>query len=151
MKKILIIAAPLILGALSWLVVSDAAASYQMVSKPPLAPPAWLFPAVWTVLYILMGISSFLIYASDNPDRTNALYLFYIQLAVNILWPFIFFGLCRYLVAFLWIILLWLLVFDTAVTFGSINRRAGRLLVPYMLWITFASYLNLAVFFLNRG
>ena len=79
----------------------------------------------------------------------NALYLFYIQLAVNIIWPFIFFGLCQYLVAFLWIILLWLLVLDTTVTFGSIDRRAGFLLIPYMLWISFAAYLNLAVFFLN--
>lgn len=149
MKKILIALAPLIFGALSWLAVSDAAASYQLIAKPPLSPPAWVFPAVWTVLYLLMGISSLRIYILSDPDRTNALYLFYIQLAVNIIWPFIFFGLCQYLVAFLWIILLWLLVLDTAVTFGSIDREAGRLLIPYILWISFAAYLNLAVFFLN--
>ena len=135
MKKILITLAPLIFGALSWLVVSDAAVSYQMLVRPPLSPTSWVFPAVWTVLYIMMG--------------TASLYLFYIQLAVNIIWPFIFFGLCQYLVAFLWIILLWLLVLDTTVTFGSIDRRAGFLLIPYMLWISFAAYLNLAVFFLN--
>lgn len=149
MKKILIALTPLIFGALSWLAVSDAAASYQILAKPPLSPPAWVFPAVWTVLYLLMGISSLRIYSSDNPDRINSLYLFYIQLAVNIIWPFIFFGLCQYLVAFLWIILLWLLVLDTIVTFRNTDRKAGRLLVPYILWISFASYLNLAVFFLN--
>lgn len=149
MKKILIALTPLIFGALSWLVVSDAAASYQMIEKPPLSPPSWIFPVVWTVLYIIMGIASLRIYSSADPDRINALYLFYIQLAVNIIWPFIFFGLCQYLVAFLWIILLWLLVLDTTVTFGGIDRKAGRLLVPYILWISFAAYLNLAVFFLN--
>lgn len=149
MKKILITLAPLIFGALSWLVVSDAAVSYQMLVRPPLSPTSWVFPAVWTVLYIMMGTASLRIYSSADSDRTNALYLFYIQLAVNIIWPFIFFGLCQYLVAFLWIILLWLLILDTTVTFGSIDRRAGFLLIPYMLWISFAAYLNLAVFFLN--
>ncbi len=149
MKKILITLAPLVSGALSWLVVSDAAASYGELALPPLSPPAWVFPAVWTVLYIMTGIASLRIYSSADPDRTNALYLFYIQLAVNVIWPFIFFGLCQYLVAFLWIILLWLLVLDTTVTFGNIDRKAGYLLVPYILWISFAAYLNLAVFFLN--
>ena len=149
MKKILITLAPLIFGALSWLVVSDSAVSYQMLVRPPLSPPSWVFPAVWTVLYIMTGIASLRIYSSADPDRTNALYLFYIQLAVNVIWPFIFFGLCQYLVAFLWIILLWLLVLDTTVTFGNIDRKAGYLLVPYILWISFAAYLNLAVFFLN--
>ncbi len=149
MKKILITLAPLVSGALSWLVVSDAASSYGELALPPLSPPAWVFPAVWTVLYIMTGIASLRIYSSADPDRTNALYLFYIQLAVNVIWPFIFFGLCQYLVAFLWIILLWLLVLDTTVTFGNIDRKAGYLLVPYILWISFAAYLNLAVFFLN--
>lgn len=149
MKKILITLAPLVSGALSWLVVSDAASSYGELALPPLSPPAWVFPAVWTVLYIMTGIASLRIYSSADPDRTNALYLFYIQLAVNVIWPFIFFGLCQYLVAFLWIILLWLLVLDTTVTFGNIDRKAGYLLVPYILWISFAAYLNLTVFFLN--
>lgn len=149
MKKILITLAPLVSGALSWLVVSDAASSYGELALPPLSPPAWVFPAVWTVLYIMTGIASLRIYSSADPDRTNALYLFYIQLAVNVIWPFIFFGLCQYLVAFLWIILLWLLVLDTTVTFGNIDRKAGYLLIPYILWISFAAYLNLAVFFLN--
>ena len=149
MKKILITLAPLVSGALSWLVVSDAASSYGELALPLLSPPAWVFPAVWTVLYIMTGIASLRIYSSADPDRTNALYLFYIQLAVNVIWPFIFFGLCQYLVAFLWIILLWLLVLDTTVTFGNIDRKAGYLLVPYILWISFAAYLNLAVFFLN--
>ena len=149
MKKILITLAPLVSGALSWLVVSDAASSYGELALPPLSPPAWVFPAVWTVLYIMMGTASRRIYSSADPDRINALYLFYIQLAVNVIWPFIFFGLCQYLVAFLWIILLWLLVLDTTVTFGNIDRKAGYLLVPYILWISFAAYLNLAVFFLN--
>ncbi len=149
MKKILITLAPLVSGALSWLVVSDAASSYGELALPPLSPPAWVFPAVWTVLYIMTGIASLRIYSSADPDRTNALYLFYIQLAVNVIWPFIFFGLCQYLVAFLWIILLWLLVLDTTVTFGNIDRNSGFLLIPYILWISFAAYLNLAVFFLN--
>ena len=85
MKKILITLAPLIFGALSWLVVSDAAVSYQMLVRPPLSPTSWVFPAVWTVLYIMMGTASLRIYSSADSDRTNALYLFYIQLAVNII------------------------------------------------------------------
>ena len=149
MKKILVTVAPLILGALSWLVVSDAFTSYGELVRPALSPPAWVFPAVWTILYILMGIASLRIYLSAAPDRSNALYLFYMQLAVNIIWPFIFFGLCEYLVAFLWIILLWLLVLDTLTTFRDIDRKAASLLIPYILWISFAAYINLSVFFLN--
>lgn len=149
MKKILIAIAPLVFGALSWLVVSDAFTTYGELVTPALSPPAWVFPAVWTALYILMGISSLRIYKSGAPDRSNALYLFYIQLAVNVIWPFIFFGLCKYLVAFLWIILLWLLVLDTITTFGNIDKKAAYLLIPYILWISFAAYLNLSVFFLN--
>lgn len=149
MKKILIAIAPLVFGALSWLVVSDTFTTYGELVTPALSPPAWVFPAVWTALYILMGISSLRIYMSGAPDSSNALYLFYIQLAVNVIWPFIFFGLCEYLVAFLWIILLWLLVLDTITTFGNIDKKAAYLLIPYILWVSFAAYLNLSVFFLN--
>lgn len=149
MKKILIVIAPIVSGALSWLVVSASFTTYGELVTPALSPPAWVFPAVWTVLYILMGISSLRIYMSGAPDSSNALYLFYIQLAVNVIWPFIFFGLCEYLVAFLWIILLWLLVLDTITTFGNIDKKAAYLLIPYILWISFAAYLNLSVFFLN--
>lgn len=149
MKKILLTVSPLVAGALSWLVVSNAFASYGLLVKPPLSPPGPVFPIVWTLLYVLMGVSSLLIYSSKNADKINALYLFYIQLAVNIIWPFIFFGLNEYLVAFLWIILLWLLVFDTLATFADINKTSSYLMIPYILWISFAAYLNLAVFFLN--
>ncbi len=117
---------------------------YEGLYKPPLAPPGWLFPVVWTILYILMAIASWKVALSLDPDRGKALLLYRIQLVVNILWPVFFFRLERYWLAFLWLALLWILVKKTIEAFSEVNMKAGQLMIPYIYWITYAVYLNLA-------
>lgn len=120
------------------------------LNKPPLAPPAWLFPIVWTVLYALMSIAAYLVFMSNDLDRGPSLRLYLLQVAVNALWPLLFFRLEWRLFAFFWLLLLILLVVLTMIGFRRINRTAFRLLIPYLLWITFAAYLNLGFYLLNR-
>lgn len=127
------------------MLTSNSMEKYNRLYQPPLAPPGWVFPVVWTVLFILMGIAAYLVYISDAADKKQALILYVIQLVVNAGWSLIFFGLNAYLVAFAWLLLLWYLVFMTLKQFWSINPWAGKLLVPYLVWLTFAGYLNLAI------
>ena len=157
MKKIkwgaLIIALliPLAIGTASG-VVSRAGEMYGAMIKPEGSPPAWLFPVVWTVLFALMGISSFLIYNSDASEKSkmSALTVYAVQLAVNFMWPIFFFRMGAYLFSFIWLILLWALVLIMILKFYKINRTAAFLQLPYILWLTFAEYLNLPVYPLNR-
>ncbi|MCI5640432.1 MAG: tryptophan-rich sensory protein, partial [Lachnospiraceae bacterium] len=110
-----------------------------------------LFPVVWTILYILMGISSYLITHSDSQvDKTNALTLYTLQLGANFLWSILFFGMGWYFFSFLWLCLLWVLILATILSFQKISPRAAWLLVPYLLWVTFAGYLNLGIALLNK-
>ena len=142
---------PLAVGGLSALITMDSMAAFDAVTKPPLSPPGWLFPVVWTILFVLMGIASYIVYTSDSSPKqiSNALTVYAVQLAVNFFWSIIFFNLEAYLFAFLWLILLWVLIFATIVLFWRINRVAGILLLPYILWVTFAGYLNFAIYLLN--
>ena len=106
----------------------------------------WLFPVVWTILFIMMGIASFLIASRPKSrDRDRVLALYGIQLAVNFLWPFFFFGAGWYGFAFLWLIFLWGLVYGCIRTFGKFSRNAAYLMIPYLAWLTFAGYLNLFI------
>ncbi|MBE7043676.1 MAG: tryptophan-rich sensory protein [Ruminococcaceae bacterium] len=123
---------------------------FAQLNQPPLSPPGWLFPVVWTILYTLMGISSYLIQQSDSPDKNTALRLYGIQLAVNFFWPILFFRFQAYLLSFFWILLLWVLIIVMIVQFYKIKPIAGLLQIPYLLWVTFATYLNLAIYLLNR-
>ena len=151
-KFILYLALPLITGGLSAFISRGGIASYSALSKPPLSPPAWLFPIVWTLLFILMGISSYI--ASNAPAsalKSRALRLYRLQLFVNFLWPIFFFNYKLYFFSFLWLLLLWFLILGTIMSFSRLSRIAANLLIPYLLWVTFAGYLNLAVFFLNRA
>ena len=145
------IAIPLILGGISALAVKGSMAEYAMIEQPPLSPPGWLFPAAWSVLYVLMGIASYLASVSDAPhkEKARALWTYGIQLAFNFLWPIAFFNLKWYLFAFLWLVILWILILITALRFGRIRKPAGYLLVPYLLWVAFAGYLNLGIYLLN--
>ena len=122
--------------------------TFEMVNKPPLSPPGWLFPVVWTILYVLMGIASYLVLTSGKPDDI-ALKAYGIQLAVNFMWPILFFNLNLYLFSFIWLVALWLLVYQTIRLFWLASKTAGALMIPYLLWITFAGYLNLGIYFLN--
>ena len=120
------------------------------LNAPPLAPPAWLFPVVWSILYTLMAIAAYLVFASNDLDRGPALRLYLLQVAINALWSFFFFRLEWRLFAFFWLLLLIAVLVLTMVAFRKINRTAFRLLIPYLLWLTFAAYLNIGYYLLNR-
>lgn len=126
---------------------------YSRINLPPLSPPGWLFPVVWSVLYVLMGISAALVYTnktSSPQDKKSALKTYGFQLIVNFLWTLIFFNLRNWLFAFVWILLLWVLIIIMIVKFCKIKPIAGLLQIPYLLWVTFAAYLNFMIFLLNR-
>lgn len=142
------IAIPLAVGGLSVLFTGNTAADFAVLNKPALAPPGWLFPVVWTILYILMGIASYLVLTSGKPNSA-ALTVYGVQLVFNFLWPILFFTLKRYLLAFIWLILLWALILETYLLFRRISKPAGYLLLPYLVWVTFAGYLNYSIYLLN--
>lgn len=142
------LAIPLAAGGLSALLTQNSMETFDSISKPILSPPGWLFPVVWTFLYILMGIASYLVLTSGKASRT-ALTVYGVQLAFNFLWTIIFFNLELYLFAFIWLVLLWLLIFETMLLFCQISRPAGYLMLPYLLWVTFAGYLNYSIYLLN--
>lgn len=139
-------------GALSGWLSRDGMKLYtETVSQPPLSPPPILFPIVWGILYALMGISAARIYLSPpSPARSRGLNLFVLQLVLNFFWSLIFFNAQAFLFAFFWLLLLWLLVLGMILVFKQIDPLAGWLQIPYLLWLTFAAYLNLSVWYLNR-
>ena len=150
--KIFLIAivTPLAVGGLAAL-LSGGMADYKQLNQPPLSPPGWLFPIVWTILYLLMGYASYRVYTSEQSPSAirRALILYAIQLFFNFLWPIIFFRFHWFLTAFFILVALWIFIYLTIRAFSAIDERAGDLLLPYILWVTFAGYLNLGVFLLN--
>ncbi len=146
------IAIPLIIGGISAFLTRNSMEVFEKLNQPPLSPPGWLFPVVWTILYVLMGIASYLVMeAKEDPDKIASAMTVYIwQLVVNFLWPTFFFNFGWYLFSFLWLLLLWVLVLITTVRFYGVSKAAGLLMLPYLLWTTFAAYLNLGVWYLNR-
>ena len=148
---ILCLLIPLAVGSIAALITKDGMKTYQMMRMPFLAPPAWLFPIVWTILYILMGLSSYWIMTAEaaQKEKEKAILLYEYQLAVNFLWPTFFFSFEWYLFSFFWLVLLWILVLLMILSFWKIDKRAALINLPYLLWLTFAGYLNLAVWWLN--
>ena len=142
---------PLAVGGLAALLTGSAMDSYSGVARPPLSPPGWVFPVAWTLLYILMDIASYIVASSSvsRERKERALCVYALQLAVNFAWPVIFFKLSAYGAAFFWLLLLLLLVLATELLFKHISKTAGKLLLPYLLWLLFALYLNLGVWILN--
>lgn len=142
---------PIAVGALAGLLTRGGMESFELMRKPPLSPPAWLFPVVWTLLYAMMGAASYFVStACASPVRKRrALIVYAAQLVANFLWTLIFFGAGAYLAAFVWLVIMWLMIALTAAMFGAISPTAGRLLLPYLLWTAFAGYLNLGVYLLN--
>lgn len=138
-------------GALSgWLSRNGMKAYSETVAQPPLSPPSWIFPIVWTILFALMGIGATRIsLAPRSKQRSLALNLFVIQLIVNFLWSPIFFNAQAFGTAFLWLVLLWLLVLAMIFLFRKIDKPAGNIQIPYLVWLSFAAYLNLGVWYLN--
>lgn len=139
------LAIPLGVGFLSFLLTPAIRDRYAQLYRPPFAPPGWVFPVVWTVLFILMGLASFLITVSGDPRRTEALKYYGLQLFFNLLWPVLFFRLGLFLPAFFWLLILWFLVFIVVKKYWEIDELAGKLTFPYLLWLTFAAYLNLSI------
>ena len=139
------------IGALSGFLSREGAATFsETVNQPPLSPPAWLFPVVWSILYVLMGISATRIsLAADSPQKKQGLNLFIIQLVLNFFWSLIFFNLQAYGLAFVWLVALWITVFLMILSFRKADPVAALLQIPYLIWLTFAGYLSFAVWQLN--
>lgn len=122
---------------------------YQTLNKPFFSPPNWLFGPVWTVLFIAMGISLYLVWTSKNRLKQSALSIFFVQLGLNVAWSIIFFGLKNPTLALVEIVALWIAIFLTIKSFNKVNKLAANLLIPYFVWTTFASFLNLFIVILN--
>ena len=150
-KLFLCIAIPLAVGGLAALLTMGSMEAYKALLQPPFSPPGWVFPVVWTALYILMGWGSYRIWVADAPVKAkrNALIVYGAQLFFNFFWSLLFFRWELRLSAFFWLLGLWLLVYITIRLFYRVEDLAGDLLLPYLLWTTYAAYLNMGVFLLN--
>lgn len=152
-EYIISIAIALLVGIMSTLLTRKNMNMFDNIKQPPLTPPKAVFPIVWTILFILMGISAAMVYKKKSEKETevrNALVIYGVSLLFNFLWSIIFFNMQTFLFAFIWLIALWVLVAVTIIEYMKINRCAAYLQIPYLVWVTFAGYINLGVFLLNR-
>ncbi len=146
---------PLAVGGLAAALAAGGMARFGALNQPPLTPPGWLFPVVWTVLYLLMGYAGYLLRAelplndAARRNRRAALFLYALQLFFNFVWPLLFFRAGLYAFAFLWLLVLWLLLFLLIRAAAKTRKLAAVLLLPYLAWVTFAGYLNLMIAVLN--
>ena len=139
-------------GVLSALLTRGNMNIYEEVSTPPLSPPSFLFPVVWTVLYALMGISAAMVLTSRTSSlvkRKNTLTVYGVSLLFNFFWSIIFFNIRAFLFAFVWLVVLFVLIILTIFKYFKINKTAAYLQIPYAVWVAFAGYLNLGIFILN--
>lgn len=145
------IAVPLLVGGLAGFVSGNGMRAFETLNRPPLSPPGWLFPVVWTILYIGMGIASYLVIASGAPQKpiSRAALLYGLQLFFNFLWPILFFNLQLYFFAFAWLVCLWCFILATGILFLRVAKPAAYLMAPYLLWVAFAGYLNLGISLMN--
>lgn len=147
---LLSISVPLIVGGLSALLTKDSMNIYENLNTPPLSPPGFVFPIVWTILFILMGISFYLTTLfNDGEEKENAQKIYIIQLILNFIWSIVFFNYNNFILSFIILIVLWLFILKMIISFYKINPIAGYLQIPYLLWVTFAGYLNLMIILLN--
>ncbi|MCL9770670.1 tryptophan-rich sensory protein [Flavobacterium sp. HXWNR69] len=126
---------------------------YPLIKKPSFNPPNWVFAPVWTMLYIFMGIAAGLVWNQIETNKElvkKGLMFFTVQLLLNALWSYLFFGLNNILLAFLEIILLWLIIYETFYVFKQVDKKAGYLLLPYLAWVSFATVLTGTIFWLNQ-
>lgn len=138
-------------GGLAGLLSGGSMAAFEALKKPPLAPPGWLFPAAWTALYVLMGVSAGLVWRSSaGEERRDAIFLWGAQLFVNFFWTILFFVFEYRLLAAFWLMLLIALVILMITKFAKLNKTAAYLQLPYLLWLCFALYLNIGVWYLNK-
>lgn len=140
-------------GGLSALFTSGNMDIYKEIVKPPLSPPSIVFPIVWTILFTLMGISAAMIYNNNSAsklERDSALLTYGVSLVFNFFWSLIFFNLQMYFFAFLWLLALLYFIIKTIIKYYKIDKTAAYLQIPYLIWVTFAGYLNFAIWYLNR-
>lgn len=152
-KTLLIcVAIPLLVGGLAGFISRDSMGAFEALKQPPLSPPGWGFPVVWTILYILMGIASYIVLTPGAPqeDIDKAMSLYKWQLLFNFFWSIWFFNLQLYFFSFLWLIVLWLLILAAMILFSRISKTAAYFMLPYLLWVSFAAYLNLGIVLLNK-
>ena len=155
MKKIKVYSVSILIsvatGVLSALATMRSMDIYSTLNLPPLAPPSILFPIVWSILYILMGVSAGMIYLSGaaDTDKVNALFTYGASLFVNFFFSIFFFNMRMFVLSSVWVVLLWALILLTVVDYSRINKAAAYLQIPYLLWVTFASYLTIAIAVLN--
>ncbi len=141
---------PLLVGLISSLLSNNSRNTYMELIKPPLSPPGIIFPIVWIILYILMGIASYFIFISDSEYKVKAINLYRTSLIFNFFWSIIFFRLELYLLAFVWLLVLIYIIINMIITFYKIKPLSAYLLIPYLIWCLFAAYLNLAIYILNK-
>lgn len=149
---ILSIAIALAVGGLAAFLIRNNVSLYNTINKPAFSPPAFLFPVVWTILYVLMGISSARIWLQkDNHpyEVMDSLLAYALQLILNFFWPIIFFNIRTFLFAFIWLVVLWASILKMIFKFSVLDKIAAYLNVPYLLWVTFAGYLNFMIYLLN--
>lgn len=154
LKIIICVAICLTVGYLSSIVTQSSIETwYPTIEKPSFNPPNWVFAPVWTLLFILMGIAAGLVWDKITTDKElvkKGLLFFGVQLALNALWSYLFFGLNNILLASIEIVLLLLIIYETYLIFKKIDKKASYLLIPYMLWVGFATILTITIYFLNR-
>ncbi|MCQ2519758.1 MAG: tryptophan-rich sensory protein [Lachnospiraceae bacterium] len=146
---IICIAIPLVVGFVSSYITRGAMSTFQTLYKPKLAPPGWLFPVAWTILYVLMGLASYMLYRSDHSLKAYALCIYAIQLFFNFCWSIIFFNREMYWFALVWLLTMWVIIIALIVVSARISFVAMLLLIPLFLWTTFAAYLNFSIARLN--
>lgn len=153
-KILTVVVTCLVIGYFSGMVTRSAIITwYPTLVKPSFNPPNWIFAPVWSMLYIMMGIAAGLVWdriESNTEIVKKALVFFAVQLALNALWSYLFFGLKNPMLALLEIVILWLMIYETYVQFGKINKIAGYLFIPYLLWVSFAMVLNASIWWLNK-
>ncbi|MBR3953016.1 MAG: tryptophan-rich sensory protein [Oscillospiraceae bacterium] len=138
------------IGGLSAYLTKESMPIYSAINRPALSPPPELFPIVWSILFVLMGIAAAIIWCSNGRKIDSALIFYCFQLIFNFCWTLIFFNFREYFATFIWLVMLLVLIGITAVKFFRISRTAGWLLVPYFAWVAFAGYLNYMIWMLNR-
>ncbi len=140
---------PLAVGGLSSLLSLNGFKEFESINKPAFTPPGILFPIVWTILYILMGISSYIIYMSKCENKSFLYKIYALQLGFNFLWSILFFSFKLYWFAFVWLIVLDILIAAMIYYFYGCKKSAGLLQIPYLLWVSFAGVLNFYIALLN--
>lgn len=151
-KLLLSLAVPLGVGGLSAFFTRDSMERFAQLRQPPLSPPGWAFPVVWTILFLLMGLACYRVLRGNAPTalRRRALWVYGLQLVFNFCWSLLFFNLGAHLLAFFWLLILWVLILINYRLFSQLDQSAGLLLLPYLAWVTFAGYLNFGIWLLNK-